>query len=518
MPEQGILLELPEQDQRLAPKKTKPARGRPKLVPIDRCQLTLRAVDVEQLIAPDHKARAIWELSGKLDLSRFRESILSEQGSAGRPAWDPRLLLSLWVYSYSEGVTSARELEELMAYEPGLQWLTGLKQINHHTLSDFRVNHGEELDELFAQLLVVLQEAKLLTLERVMHDGTKVRAQAGGDSFRREPTVREQLVKARELVQEDPQREGGRRREAAQQRARQEREQKLSQAWEELEKIRQGKRTDEDKQGARVSVNEPEARIMKHGDNAIAASYNVQVSTDSVAGVIVGVGVSQSSDDAHQLVPAMDEVKKNLGRDPKQVVADGGYTNRDSIEQMAARKIDFIGSLPDAQERSEAAMKAVGIDPQFAPHFFIFQAENQTLQCPAGKTLEHWRANQKRGNQYQQYRAEGTDCVSCRYQKQCCPRTPWKGRIVSRLESEPEVVAEFRNKIGSEPAQQIYRQRGAIAEFPFAKIKEQFGVRKFRLFGMAKARMEMVWACLAYNVMIWIRKCAQVSPQVASVA
>src|SRR5271167_611966 len=75
------------------------------------------------------------------DLSRFQEPIAAVEGRAGRPAWDPHLLISLWVYAYSEGVSSAREVERRAAYHPAYQWLTGLQPVNHHTLSDFRVQH-----------------------------------------------------------------------------------------------------------------------------------------------------------------------------------------------------------------------------------------------------------------------------------------------------------------------------------------------------------------------------------------
>ena len=150
--------------------------------------------------------------------------IRSEVGQAGRAAWDPRLLVSIWVYAYSEGVGAAREVERRMRYEPGLRWLAGDDQINHHTLSDFRVAHQEALDELFAQLLAMLEQAGVLLLERVMHDGTKIRAQASRQTFRREKTLRERLRETRELVRQigDPQEEPRNRsqREAAQQRAR----------------------------------------------------------------------------------------------------------------------------------------------------------------------------------------------------------------------------------------------------------------------------------------------------------
>jgi transposase len=96
-------------------------------------------------------------------------------------------------------------------YHPAYQWLTGWEAVNHHTLSDFRVAQQAALDELFAQVLGVLSAEGLITLERVMHDGTKVKAQANGKSFRREATLREHLEQARQRVRAmgDPRQEEG---------------------------------------------------------------------------------------------------------------------------------------------------------------------------------------------------------------------------------------------------------------------------------------------------------------------
>jgi transposase len=506
MPEQPPLLELAEQPAPpAAPQTEAPAPPAKKYMPIDRQQISWRAVDVENLIGANHKARAIWDLTEKLDLKAFEKHTKSAEGEVGRPAWSPRLLVSVWIYGYSEGITSARQLSREMSRDPGLEWLTGLEEINYHTLSTFRMNRKEELDGLFVELLQVLEQAELISLERVMHDGTKIRARAGSNSFHREQRVQEKLAQIRELVKEDPQSEGSRRQQRARERAERERQQRVEGALKELETIRQRQDSEDDHSRVRVSVSEPEARKMKHGDNAIVPSYNVQVSTDAKAGVIVGVDLIQDADDSAALDPAMEEIKQNLGRQPQQVVADGGYTNRQTIEKMEERRLDFIGSLADPKERSEAAMKSAGIDSNYAPHFFILQPETNTLECPAGKQLQYVGQSHKRGNRYRQYRANGEDCQFCSYQPQCCPRTPGKGRTVSRLEAETEVMVRFRTKMASEEAQNIYRQRSQVAEFPFAWIKEKFRVRKFRVFGMTKARTEAVWACLAYNVGIWTR-------------
>ncbi len=490
---QPVLLVIPEQPE---PSKPSEPDGRVKLRQVNRSQLTMAQIDVEHLIDEQHPARGIWDICQKLDVSRLEAAIRTREGEVGRAAWPPRLLIAVWLYGYSSGISSALELERQMEYEPGLMWLTGMEVINHHTLSDFRIGHREALTVLFTQMLVVLSEAGLAKMNLVAHDGTKIRAQAGVDSFRREATVRGKLAEARRMVEEDLNGESGnKRQQAAQQRARRER---AEVAVEQLKNMQ--------KADARVSMSEAEARRMKHGDHAIVPSYNLQVSTDADSGVIVGVELSQSAEDSHELPGAMKTIEENLNRKPEQVVADGGFTNRAMIEEMAASGINFYGSIKDPKERSEAAMKSHGIDPKFAPHFFILQPETRTAQCPAGQQLAYLRRNTKRGDVYVTYRASGADCLVCGFQKQCCPNNPAKGRIVSVRVQEGEAVAQFRTKMDSDEGRRIYRRRGPVAEFPLACLKERMKLRKFRLFGMVKAGMEATWASLAYNVMLWIRR------------
>jgi transposase len=509
--QQRPLIEMPEQPARAE----RPAGSGPglKLRRVDRRQSLLLNVDVETLIGPDHKARAIWELVGRMDLSGFTAGLKTREGQAGREAWDPHLLVSLWVYAYSEGIGSAREIEREMEWEPGFQWLGGLEPVNHHTLSDFRVAHQAALDELFAQLLGLLEREGCLSLERVMHDGTKIRAQAGADTFRREGTVKEHLERARALVGQmgDPREDGGEeqrrsRKQAAQERAVRERRERVERAYEELRTLQEKERTEKDKQAVRVSVTEPEARLMKHGDNAIAPSYNAQITTDAREKVIVGVHLSQSSSDAQSLLPALAEVQENLGREPKQVVVDGGFTNRGTIVACAGRT-DLIGSLPAPAERSAAAMKSAGIDPEFAPERFEREAEGDGLRCPAGCRLGYVRQSCKRGDRYWQYQARGTDCTGCAFQPRCCPHHPKQGRTVSIRVEERAEVAEFRKKMATEEAKAIYRERAPVAEFPNAWLKDKLGLRKFRVRGLVKAGMELLWACLTYDVLAWIRLC-----------
>jgi transposase len=100
-------------------------RQTPRLRVVDRTQLLLRPVIVEPLIAEDHPARAVWEFVGRLDLTRYAEQRQSVEGSAGWPALDPQLLVSLWVYRYSRGVSSACAIKRRFEHDPAYQWRPG---------------------------------------------------------------------------------------------------------------------------------------------------------------------------------------------------------------------------------------------------------------------------------------------------------------------------------------------------------------------------------------------------------
>lgn len=507
MAEQEVLLQIPEQPEQV---RLEQASGgsTPKLRPINRRQQVMGMIDVEELIGEDHKARAIWSLTGSLDLSGFLEPIRSQEGSAGRSAWDPRLLVSTWLYAYSEGIGSAREIERVMEWEPGLRWLSGLEVINHHTLSDFRIDHKAGLDGLFAQLLAVLEQHQLVDLERVMHDGTRVRARAGADTFRREKTLRERLKTAEDLVRQmgDPAAEnmGSRRREAAQARARREQEERLQRAVEELKQLQAASGNNKPDQELRVSLTEPEARVMKHGDGGYQPSYNLQVSTDAKQKVIVAVSLSQSASDSGLLEKAVETVEETTGKKPSQMVVDGGFVTRPNIQKMADQQIDLIAPLPNKEGQQRAALESSGIDAAFGPPAFAWDREKNLLVCPAGKQLAYRQKGNKRGVPFLIFRARAADCSTCEFRSQCCPNHSAHGRMVSLLQEEERVLA-FQRKMQTEQAKAIYKQRGPVAEFPNAWIKDILGLRKFRVSGLVKASTEALWVCLTYNVLIWRR-------------
>jgi transposase len=476
--------------------------------PINRQQMLLRPVEVEKLVEEGHPVRAIWELVGRMNLQPFYAEIESVEGVAGRPVWDPQLLISLWLYAYKDGVSSAREIARLCEYHPAYQWLTGLEVVNYHTLADFRIDHKEALDRLFIDVLGVLSHEGLITLQRVMHDGTKVKACASDKSFHRKSTLQDHLRLAREQVEQmgDPESEElSQRVVKARQRALREKRERLEEALKALEQIEGSRSKTSEKEKARASSTDPEARVILHPKGAYGPGYNVQISTDARAKIIVGVGVTPSSADAAELEPAVERIEANLGERPKQVVVDAGFTNQATMEAMSEKQVDLIGALPERSGVAPNRLEQRGVSPDFYPQAFEYDASADNYRCPAGKVLQYETEERQGASLRRRYRARPSECRVCPFQAQCCPGTK-RGRSLVRSEQTPELTA-FQAKMETPEAQTIYKQRAGVAEFPNAWIKDKIGLRQFRLRGLAKVTLESLWACLTYNICQWIRLC-----------
>ncbi len=474
----------------------------PRFRSINRSQMFFHPMDIEALIPEDHEVRAIWDLVGSLDLSGYYDNIDSVEGSAGAPAFDPHLLISLWVYAYSKGVSSAREITRLSEYDPAFQWLTGARPVNYHTLADFRSTHGDALRQLFIEVLAMLSKAGLITMERVMHDGTRIRAHAGRDTFRKEEAIREHLARAEgqvKAMEEASEEETTPRIKKARERAAKERKERLSRAMDELKEMKSQKRSTE----PRVSATDPECRIMGQSDGGYAPSYNVQISTDARQKAICAVSISQSPADQTLLPSAMDEIKKTTGVNPEQLVVDAGFTTREAIVTAHERHIDLIGSFNETNAGWKAFLRSRGIEEAFWPECFRFDPERNVYVCPEGRTLVYISKKTEKGKTTFNYR--GKHCKDCPSRLSCCPQST-RGRSISRIENDPRVDA-FLKKMKTDEAKAIYKQRAEVAEFPNAWIKEKFGLRQFRLRGIVKVGIEALWACFSYNIKLWIRLC-----------
>jgi len=248
-----------------------------RVVKADRSQLQWDVIDLEAFLPADHQARVVWDFVESLDVSELYAAIKSREGGAGRPAADPKVLLALWLYATVEGVGSARELERLVERDLAYRWLAGGVPVNYHGLADFRVDHVGILDRLLTESVTALMSEGLLSLAEVAVDGTKVRANAGKNSFKSaarlveiEAAVEARLAALKAEITSDPE-ASWRRKRAARERAAREVKQRAGKAHAVLDRIRAEKKErakrhakDEAKKSeATVSLSDPEARNLR---------------------------------------------------------------------------------------------------------------------------------------------------------------------------------------------------------------------------------------------------------------
>jgi transposase len=477
-------------------------------VPVDRSQLSWEMLDLEQLIPANHRARIIWEVSGTVDLSGFEEQSKSRQGSAGRPCWPPQLLISVWVYAYSIGIASARAIERLMGQDPALRWLSANQIINYHTLADFRVGHKEALEELFAQFLVLLDAEGVLDLSTILHDGTKIQAVAGRRSYHRRKTLEKRLRAARRLMQELDRRADQEpeameeKRAAAQRRAARESVDRIQGALKQLKK-RETETPPGQHPDLRVSDSEPEARKMKQPDGGFALSYNVQVSTEAKARIIVGIGVTTAMNDTQELLPALEKVEANCGELPEKIIADNGYATRDNVEKTAEQGVQLIAPWKEETSREAGACKKNGIEPEYAPSAFQAQKDGKALICPAGKNLVLLEQRIHHGLPKNVFTASEDDCAACAFRQPCCGNRSGPRQVERVVESE--AMRHYLARMNKPSTQALYKKRSEIAEFPHLWTKGVKNWRRFSVRGLVKVGMEALWVALAYNVTQWIR-------------
>jgi transposase len=421
------------------------AEGAPRVLMAERNQIELRAVDLDATIAIDHPARNVWAFVERLDLSALYGAIGSVEGRAGRAAIDPKILLALWLYATVDGVGSAREIERLSEVHDAYRWICGGVNVNHHTLSDFRCARLDLLDDWLTHSVAVLTEQDLVKLERVAQDGMRVRASAGAASFRRRSTLERCLEEARAQVQAlkgeieaDPD-ASNRRQRAARECAAKERQKRVAQALEQLAQV------EEHKKKAAVAKKDHESEEQYKKRSEPRAS-----STDSEARVMK--------------------------------MADGGY--------RPAYNVQF-STTTDSQVIVGVDVNNIGSDQgQLSP--MLGQVEQRYEERPAQCLVDGGYA---RHDEIEQAQARGTTV----YAPVPKPKDPTRDRYVA-LPGDSQAIAQWRERMGTAAAKDIYKQRAATAECVNA-IARGRGLTQFLVRGLSKVKAVALWFAIAHNMM-----------------
>jgi transposase len=332
-----------------------PRGGRRRLRYAVRNQVELQECSLEELLPEDHQARIVWEYVCGLDLAELIQRIRAVEDGPGQAPADPKILLALWLYAALRGVGSARELNRLCQEHVAYRWICGGVSMNYHTLSDFRTQHADFLDRLLTESVASLLAEGLVTLDRVAQDGMKVRASAGTASFRRQPTLEEALAQAEEQItklraeaEADPA-ASKTRSQAARQRAAQERAERIREALKQLPEIAERKKAQE-REKARASTTDPDARVMKGGDGGFRPSYNVQLATATDSQIITGVEVTHAGGDQGQLAPMIQQHQTRYEETPQEMLVDGSFVKHEDLDQAEQAGVTVYAPVMESKD------------------------------------------------------------------------------------------------------------------------------------------------------------------------
>jgi transposase len=411
-----------------------------------------RSADVNQalLLPPSlhdwlpekHLARFLVDVIDALDLGGIYDSY-EEKDGRGQAAYDPAMMVRVLLYGYCTGSYSSRKIQAKTYEDVAFRYLAVDEHPDHSTLAEFRKRHLEALAGLFSQALQLCQKAGLVKLGHVAIDGSKIagnaskhkamsyermseaekklqaevegllqRAEAvdatedekygkgqGGEELPAELARREsRLAKIRAAKAEleaEAKQKAGEKKAAAEAQMEQRREQETCTG----KKVSGRKPQVPDPEQAvpdpkaQRNFTDPESRIMPDGSHkgSFVQGYNAQIAVDGKAQVIVAAEVTQQSNDKQQLVPMLEQVKKNVGAQPQAASADNGYWSAQQVGDARVQGID-LHVAAGKQKHGEPSKAADGEKAtESTAETSLLEQMKQKLKTEAGRELYRMR-------------------------------------------------------------------------------------------------------------------------------
>lgn len=312
-------------------------------------QVWLLPASVREELGEGHLAVFVHELVERLDLAHFE----AEDSEQGRPGYPPELLLKVWLYAYTLGVTSSRRLEQRIREDLGFRYLAGQLKPDHWTLNDFRRRHPRALNNVFTQVVEAARATGLGRLGRVAIDSTRVQANASPDRADTVEQLRRERARIRQRIrrwqkqcdQESIDPAGG---VATEVEGWQQRLQEIPRQLMQLRKSGQ----------RRGSRSDPESRYLRQRAGfCLGYTAEVAVSDDHL---IVAQRVHQASNDHASLEAMTEACEQECGQRPGAVMADAGYYAMEQIQSVTARGIEVY--VPDRLMATELAGGEIAAD------------------------------------------------------------------------------------------------------------------------------------------------------------
>ena len=403
----------------------------------------------------------------------------------GRPPYDPRDLLKLYIYGYLNRVRTGRTLERECQRNVELMWLMRKLRPDFKTITDFRKDNRKAFRGVFRQFVLLCKGLGLVGGELVAVDGSKFKAVNSGQRNFSQKKLEERLKKIDEKVERyldemDRGDEEGKDTEIS-----------AAELKQKIEKLKERKGRYEEllkELGAsgqsQVSLTDPESRAMALTPRG-EVSYNVQTAVDRKHHLIVEQDVTNEGLDNHQLFTMAQKTKQMLGQDELQVVADMGYYNHEELKRCEEAGITTYVSKPLVSKNTARGL--------FGKEKFVYEADGDCYRCPAKERLDFRFETQEGDKKFRYYWTQA--CPGCALKAQCT--TDPRFHRIKRWEHEA-VLERIEQRVNANTV--ILKLRKQLVEHPFGTIKFWNDQRHFLMRGLEKVKAEFSLSTLAYDI------------------
>ena len=456
-----------------------------------RSQMTLLPPRMDDFVSEHNPVRAIDAFVDTLDFQALGFQHAEEHCGAGQPAYDPALLLKLYLYGYQHGVRSSRRLEAETRRNLEVIWLCQGAAPSYKTIADFRKDNVAALRAANREFIMLCRELSLLGGSRVAIDGSILKANANPGSIHTRKHLEKELKRLDEKIAEyhrrldeaDAESEGD---------ADGGEDPELAAKIEALVKKQKHKKALQERLQAsgdnQVSEVDPDARLMVRTGRKTVGGYNGQIAVDDRHKLIVAEDVVQDSNDTCQLEPMMTKAGEAMGSEGLTGLADMGYCSGAQLKRCEEKGMDVYVPVPERDNRK-------GKDGRVGSEEFRYDAKNDLYVCPAGQQLVRRGSTTIKGTLFFMYYAKAAVCRACPLSERCLAKG--QGRRMVRRSEYADLLDRHRRKMSAGSG--LMRERAAIAEHPFGTIKRWAGMDHFLMRGLDKCRGEFSLMTLGYN-------------------
>jgi transposase len=471
----------------------------------------------EQIVEGTLAATIRYMVDTKIDMSIFDEKIKNDQ--TGRPAYNPRVLLKLILFAYSNGINSSRRIHDFAEHNVQAMALAENQTPDFTVIADFISGMTEQIKPVFINILLVADQMNLLGNTVFALDGCKLPSNAGKEQSGTFSDLRKKQQKLKDKITTIIDNN-----KALDSQSLSELPPSKQKAIDKLEKQIQkingflsvnepriGKRNKE----SQSNITDNESCKMKTGHGVIQG-YNGQAVVDDKHQLIVAAEAFGKGQDSSLLKPMLEETAENykdIGKsddyiENKCVIADTGYFSEENLTAAQENKIDAF--IPDQNFRKrDVRFETKG---RHVPHNkdslvrdnFSYDKEKDAVICPAGQVLPpaHGAIRKLKNYSYKTYHTSKAVCAACPLRSKCLKseKSRWRNYQVLVDSDKPDVITAMINKIDSPHGREVYLKRMGIVEPVFADIRTQKRLDHFTLRSQAKVNIQWLLYCIVHNL------------------